>query len=167
MARRIVVKNLSTKEFEKAKRSVESYQRTLENRVQSLISALTEKGERIAKVTVQQMGAFDSGNLESSIHGYYSPGLGVGIIKTNCYYAVFCEFGTGARGREAQHPKSGEVGYQYDVNNHGEDGWFFTNSETGKSGWTTGMPSRPFMYETAMQLRAECLKLAKQELRSR
>lgn len=167
MARRIVVKNLSTKEIEKAKRNVQRYQKTLENRVQSLIMALTEKGERIAKVTVQQMGAFDSGNLESSIHGYYSPNLGVGIIRTNCYYAVYVEFGTGIRGSEAQHPKSGEVGYEYDVNNHGEDGWFYVNNVTGKSGWTTGMPSRPFMYETAMQLRAECLKLAKQKLRSR
>lgn len=167
MARQIVVKSLSVKEIEKAKRKLERYKETLENRVQALIMALTEQGEKIAKVNVVQMGAFDSGTLEASIEGYYSPLLGVGIIKTDCYYAIFCEFGTGIRGNEASHPKSGELGYAYDVNGYGEDGWYFHNSETGKSGWTTGMPSRPFMYDTAMQLRQEVYALAKQKLRSR
>ena len=167
MARQIVVKSLSVKEIEKAKRKLERYKETLENRVQALIMALTEQGEKIAKVNVVQMGAFDSGTLEASIEGYYSPLLGCGIIKSDCYYAVYCEFGTGQRGSEAQHPKAGELGYQYDINSHGEDGWFFYNAETGKSGWTTGMPSRPFMYDTAMQLRQEVYALAKQKLRSR
>ena len=165
--RTITVKGLSTKEINKAIKKLEQYKKTLNNRVQSLIAALTERGEEIAKVNVVQLGAFDSGILESSIQGYYSPLLGVGIIKTDCYYAIFCEFGTGIRGSESSHPKSGELGYAYDVNGHGEDGWYFNNSETGKSGWTTGMPSRPFMYDTAMELRKECEKLAKQKFRSR
>lgn len=167
MSRRIVVKNLSTKEIEKAIRKLQRYKETLNNRVQSLVIALTERGEEISKVNVVQLGAFDTGVLEDSIDGYYSPSLGVGIIHTNCYYAIYVEFGTGARGSEASHPKSGELGYAYDVNGHGEDGWYFHNSETGKSGWTTGMPSRPFMYDMAMQLRKECESLAKQKLRSR
>lgn len=167
MARNIIVKCLSVKEIQKAQRKLEKYKQTLENRVQSLIVALTDRGEKIAKVNVVQLGAFDTGVLESSIEGYYSPLLGCGIIKADCYYAVYVECGTGIRGTEASHPKSSEMGYAYDVNGHGEDGWFYHNAETGKSGWTTGMPSRPFMYDMAMQLREECVKLAKQKLRSR
>ena len=167
MGKKIVVKSLSTKEINKAIKSIERYKKQLEDRTRSLVEELTRRGENIAKVNVVQLGAFDSGVLESSIQGYYSPLLGCGIIKTNCYYAVYVEFGTGARGAEASHPMAGEKGYTYDINGHGEDGWYYYNTDTGKQGWTTGMPSRPFMYDTAMELRKEVYKIAKSQLRVR
>ena len=166
MSTTIKIKSLSSREFDKAIKKVEKYKADLNNKIALLIQALTDRGVKIAKVNVVELGAFDTGVLESSISGYYSPLLGVGIIKADCYYAVYVEMGTGFSGSEAQHPKAVELGYSYDINGHGEDGWFFYNSETGKSGWTTGMPSRPFMYDMTMELHKECQKLAKKYLKS-
>ncbi len=166
MGKKISFNCLSVSDTKKAIAEMEQYKKDLERKTRELVIALTEIGEDVAKVTVRQLGVFDSGNLESSIKGYYSQSLGVGIIKTDCYYAIFCEFGTGQKGAQASHPMASAMGYQYDVNNHGDDGWFYYNQETGKSGWTTGMPSRPFMYETSVFLRTEVEKLAKKYLRS-
>ena len=74
---------------------------------------------------------------------------------------MYVEFGSGIRGQEAQHPMAGELGYVYDVNNHGEDGWVYFNDRDGQYHWTDGMPSRPFMYDTVRELDAICEKVAK------
>lgn len=157
---------LSQRSIVKAKSEILKYRQDLERKVELLTQRLVDEGIKLAKVNVAKLGAFDTGVLEGSITGYFSPTLGTGFIKTNCYYAVYVEFGTGARGKEGSHPLSGELGYDYDINNHGEEGWFYYNSETGKSGWTTGMPSRPFMYETTKELELICFKIAKEVFKS-
>ncbi len=153
---------LSTKEIQSAIRQVEQYKLDLKRKCQLLIEALTVKGVEIAKVNVQKLGAFYTGELENSIDGYYSPSLGIGIIYAGSWYAMYVEFGTGIRGMEAQHAKAGEVGWVYDVNNHGEDGWVYFNDRDGQYHWTDGMPSRPFMYDTVKELDMICEKVAKQ-----
>jgi hypothetical protein len=130
-----------------------------------LVQALVDKGIDIAKFNVQNLGAYYTGQLETSIGGYFSPSLGVGIIYAGSWYAAFVQFGTGIRGQEAQHPEAGEAGWVYDSNNHGEEGWFYFNEEDGRMHWTNGMPSRPFMYETAKELDRICESVAKQIFR--
>lgn len=39
--------------------------------------------------------------------------------------ACFVEFGTGLVGSEEEHKLAEKLNYQYDMNNHGEDGWEF------------------------------------------
>jgi len=153
--------NLSQKSIQSAIKKIERYKETLNRRYLRLVEQLTDRGIKIAKFNVQNLGAFYTGELESSIDGYFSPSLGVGIIYAGSWYAMYVEFGTGIRGQEAQHPKSGELGYVYDVNNHGEDGWVYFNDRDGQYHWTDGMPSRPFMYDTVRELDAICEKVAK------
>ncbi|MGN1108684.1 MAG: hypothetical protein ACI4RK_04810 [Oscillospiraceae bacterium] len=62
---------------------------------------------------------------------------------------------------------------KYDINQHGELGWWYPTDSadpnpykyTAKNGttyaWTRGMPSRPFMYETAQMLRASVVPVAR------
>ncbi|WP_310604873.1 hypothetical protein [Anaerosporobacter sp.] len=157
---------LSQRSIVKAKAEIMRYRQDLEQKVELLTQRLVDEGVELAKVNVAKLGSFDTGVLEGSITGYFSPSLGTGLIKTDCYYAIYVEFGTGIRGSEASHPLSGELGYDYDVNNHGEEGWFFYNQKTGKSGWTTGMPSRAFMYETVKELEMICGKIAKEVFKS-
>jgi hypothetical protein len=157
--------NLSQKSVQSAIKKIERYKETLNRRCLRLVEQLTERGVKIAKFNVQNLGAFYTGELESSIDGYFSPSLGVGIIYAGSWYAVYVEFGSGIRGQEAQHPMSGQVGYVYDVNNHGEEGWVYFNERDGQYHWTDGMPSRPFMYDTVQQLDAICEKVAKQIFR--
>lgn len=152
---------LSQKEIQSAIRQVEQYKKDLNRKCQLLVQALTAKGVEIAKFNVQNLGAFYTGELESSIDGYYSPNLGVGIICAGSWYAVYVEFGTGIRGKEAQHPLSGEAGWVYDVNDHGENGWIYYNDRDGKYHWTDGMPSRPFMYDTVKELDKICEEVAR------
>ncbi len=68
------------------------------------------------------------------------------------YTGVFVEFGTGIVGSKAPHPTSGEHGYSYDTNGHGNDGWYYFDEKGNRIRWTRGMPSRPFMFETAVEL---------------
>jgi len=153
--------NLSQKSIQNAIKQLKQYKVDLNRKCQLLIEALTAKGIDIAKFNVQNLGAFYTGELEGSIDGYYSPSLGVGIIYAGSWYAMYVEFGSGIRGQEAQHPMAGELGYVYDVNNHGEDGWVYFNDRDGQYHWTDGMPSRPFMYDTVRELDAICEKVAK------
>lgn len=73
-------------------------------------------------------------------------------------YAIFVEFGTGVVGEGSSHPKASEYGWVYDVNGHGESGWWYPTDaddpnptkKLGKEGWiafTRGQASRPFMYD--------------------
>lgn len=151
---------LSVKEINRAIREVEKYKAELNSKISLLIEALTDYGVEIAKVQVRQLGAWYTGELESSISGYFSPSTGVGIIKAGAPYAVYVEFGTGVVGAGSPHPAP--TGWRYDVNAHGEDGWWYFNDRDGKMHWTKGMQSRPFMYNTARELEQECVKIAKE-----
>jgi phage gpG-like protein len=153
---------LSVKEIQSAIKQVEAYKKELTVKCQRLVEVLTAKGIDIAKFHVRDLGAFYTGELESSIGGYYSPSLGTGIIYAGSFYAVWVEFGSGMVGEQSPHPLAGQVGYVYDVNDHGSAGWTYFNDSDGKYHWTTGMPSRPFMYLTAKELDAICEKVAKQ-----
>ena len=80
-------------------------------------------------------------------------------ITVGVEYAVYLEYGTGIVGSENQHPQFERAGWEYDVNNHGEKGWWYPTNENDPNphkktangilyGHTKGHPSRPFMYET-------------------
>lgn len=151
---------LSVKEINRAIREVEKYKAELSNKMSMLIEALTDYGVEIAKVQVRQLGAWYTGELESSISGYFSPSLGVGIIKAGAPYAVYVEFGTGVVGKSQPHPSPDD--WRYDINEHGESGWWYFNDYTGHPQWTKGMPSRPFMYNTARELENACERVARE-----
>ena len=73
------------------------------------------------------------------------------VIYTDCPWAAYVEFGTGVVGEKSPHPNKSMAGWKYDVNSHGEAGWYYFKD--GEWHWTNGMISRPFMYETGQQLR--------------
>lgn len=60
----------------------------------------------------------------------------------DCFYSVFVEFGTGIVG-EGTHPNAN--GYNYDVNSHGEDGWYYKDAN-GVFHWTKGMEAHRYMH---------------------
>ena len=151
---------LNPKDIGRVIKDIEKYKRELTEKVNLLIGELTDHGVEIAKVQVRQLRAWYTGELESSISGYFSPSTGVGIIKAGAPYAVYVEFGTGIVGSGSPHPAP--AGWQYDVNAHGESGWWYYNDRDGKMHWTKGMPSRPFMYNTAKQLENECKIIARE-----
>lgn len=102
----------------------------------------------------------DSGNIIGSLDIKINDN-GVSLIIDDGAegYAMYVEFGTGVVGAKDSHPQVLSRGWRYDVNEHGELGWWYpTNiddpnptkyrSELGWYAWTKGQASRPFMYET-------------------
>lgn len=132
----------------KAAAEVRAYKTRVENLAQNLVAELAAQGAQIALVEAE--GIRDTGKLLSSIVSEF--GGNYGYVKCKCGYAVFVEFGTGVVGSGKPHPDISIAGWKYDVNGHGELGWWYPDKD-GKMHWTKGMPSRPFMYNTAQRLR--------------
>lgn len=91
----------------------------------------------------------------------------------------FVEFGTGIIGASNPHPEAGLNSWNYDSNNHGEDGWWYP-SEYGKKGkrkyqtksgdwlaWTQGMEARPFIYDTYLYLRRKAVQVQQKHYKKR
>ena len=120
-------------------------------------------GVETAKMKVRQYNAVYTGELLNSINYEQGAVIQSGatwIVYTGCDWAKFVEFGTGIVGKQNPHPDTGIIGWKYDVNDHGEAGWFYYLD--GKWHWTKGMPSRPFMYETSIELAEKIAKVAKE-----
>lgn len=159
MAKTVIKFRLDEKDIDRAIREVKQFKTEFLEKCNQLVEALTDRGVEIAKIQVAQLDAVFTGELMNSIEGYYSPTYNVGIIKAGAYYAAYVEFGTGVVGQGAAHPNP--QGWQYDVNDHGDEGWVYYDDYSGKFRWTKGFKSRPFMYNTARQLEKECEKIAR------
>ena len=55
------------------------------------------------------------------------------------------------KGKASPHPEASQVGWSYDINNHGNEGWKYPK-RTGGFGRTSGMPARPFFYDMKQEL---------------
>jgi hypothetical protein len=81
---------------------------------------------------------------------------------------MFVEFGTGQIGQEAPYPYELPDGVSWEYNtgktifevSPGQYGWFYKRD--GQWYFTQGMPSRPFMYETSLDLYRIVEKTAKE-----
>lgn len=139
----------------KAITEIQAFRDEVVEKTRELVLVLCQNGVRIASEKIIYYDAIDTGDLDSSIYYALSEDGSRGVIRTDSDHAVYVEFGTGTcsdRKGSARHPKAQEFGYQYDVNNHGEDGWYYFDRNRNKVRWTKGMRSRPFMFETSVEL---------------
>jgi hypothetical protein len=164
MAKTKISFKINPKDIDRAIREVKAFKQEFIQNCERLVEALTGYGVEVAKVQIKQLDAVYSGELMNSIEGYYSPTYNVGIIKAGAYYAAYVEFGTGVVGKSSPHPDP--QGWQYDVNQHGDEGWVYYDDDHGVFRWTKGFKSRPFMYNTARQLEKECARIAKEVFNS-
>lgn len=144
---------LSAKGFRKLAKQVREYRLSLTDKCEEFAYRLAEEGVAIAQMKILSFDAVLTGELLNSMNlragDIYSNGA-IYYIYTDCDWAKFVEFGTGIVGSESPHPDTSIAGWKYDVNKHGEKGWFYFAD--GEWHWTKGMPSRPFMFETANEL---------------
>ena len=144
----------------KAAKAVDEYRKTLKAKTAKFLAKLAQVGVQIASAKVYDMHAIDTGDLDSSIHYLVSDDGKTAIIRTDC-----------------PHPL-GLPGWIYDINEHGDRGWWYPTDSSdpnpykhqGDDGswwaWTKGMSSRPFMYETAMELRDDVANVAREVFKS-
>lgn len=125
MAKRFTT-GLSAKGFRNIARQIHDYRNDLTEKCKEFARQLAEEGVAIAQLKILSFDAVMTGELLDSME--LEPGDIVSCgstyyIYTNCSWASFVEFGTGVEGKENPHPDTGIVGWKYDTNEHGENGW--------------------------------------------
>lgn len=153
---------LSAKGFRSLANEIHRYRMDLTDKCEEFAYRMAEEGVALAQLKILDFDAVLTGELLDSMNLQAGDVVSNGAtyyIYTACSWAAFVEFGTGIVGFENPHPEAN--GWKYDVNNHGESGWFYFKN--GDWHWTRGMPSRPFMYETGQELRdmSRILNIAK------
>lgn len=152
---------------EEVLKGVTDYQKKVKKSGPELTKQLTEQGVSLAQQNASYMDIYDSGELVNGIEaeyvGAFKTETAIGKVHSTARHSAFCEFGTGVVGAGSPHPDP-IPGWIYDVNEHGEEGWFYYD-KNGVKRWTKGMPSRPYMYDTARMLRSRIIPTAKEVLK--
>lgn len=173
MAKRKMKANLSFSGIEKLQRDLLDYKdNILQQKAELLAKTLAEKGVNVAKANVTRLDAIFKGELINSIHtksGGSSKGTAIFYVVTDSRHAAYVEFGSGQLGMEGGYPYPLPEGVDWEYNTGktifevepGQYGWFYPGDD-GKWYFTQGMPSRPFMYETSLELMNLVVKTAKE-----
>lgn len=162
--------SLDPESIANAIKELRKYKKDVERKTQLLVQRLTDLGAEVARVKIVSMGAYYSGELLSGVDGYFSPLLNTGFVRVTSDHVAFVEFGTGVKGQNSPH-KNGEylakAAWQYATGpkifttKNGRVGWIYPTDDGGYR-FTEGMQSRPFMYETALEIEREFPRLAKE-----
>lgn len=166
----IKVNILDPKSIDKAIKALNKYKQEVEQKTVALAQRLTDLGADIVRMKIVEMGAYATGELLSGVDGYFSPTLNAGFIRVTSDHVAFVEFGTGVALGNTIHPNAeylAKAGWDYGVGEHifttkyGKIGWIYPTDDGGFR-FTEGMGSRPFMYETALELERQYAKVAKE-----
>lgn len=172
MAKKVFKSDLSAKGLEKLRNELLEYKRDyLQERVKMLVERLAESGVNIAKANITKLDAIFTGELMNSIKSVEGGSTKENVIfyiVADSEHAAFIEFGTGQMGEEAPYPYPRPKGIEWNYNSGktifeispGNYGWFYPRD--GKWYFTQGMPSRPFLYETSLELQQLIVKTAKE-----
>jgi hypothetical protein len=160
--------------IKKAIKELKQYRKLVETRTSRLVQRLTDEGANIVRVKIVNMGAYATGELLSGVDGYFSPSLNVGFVRVTNDHVAFVEFGTGVVGQNSPH-KNGEYlskaswsyasGAKIFTTKDGRVGWIYPTDDGGYR-FTEGMASRPFMYETALELQNNFPRIVKEVFRT-
>lgn len=144
---RVIKLRLTPESADEALKEVQSYRDHIIKVARELVETLVSTGVDYAKIKVYAYGAYETGDLLNSIEGFFDPATNKGIIKADSKHAAFVEYGTGIVGATNKSHEPKPYGWQHDVNNHGDEGWFYANGR-----WTKGLMPRPFMWDTWQML---------------
>ncbi len=172
MAKKVIKGDLSVSGIRKIQEELERYRDGLTIKCRNLAETLAERGVEIARVQIADLDAIFTGELIQSIHSEYvtsQKGGAIFAVVADSLHAVFVEFGTGSKGEDKPYPYPLPEGVSWDYNVGktirknsvtGTYYWFYPGKD-GKWHYTEGMPSRPFLYNTAMELMQIVVKTAK------
>lgn len=173
MAKRVFKASLSVDSIRQLQKDLTAYRDSLADKCRLLAERLAEKGVEIAKIMIVDLDAVFTRELYDSLHSKHekdTPHGAVFAIITDSSHAAFVEFGTGQFGEDMPYPFPLPDGVSWDYNvgktirqnpNTGRYYWFYTGKD-GKWYYTEGMPARPFMYLTSLELQNEVVRIAKE-----
>lgn len=176
MAKKVFKSNLSQSGIKNMIRELEKYKAELTYKTQLFVEKLAERGVEIARVNIADYDAIFTGELIESIHKEYVSAQKYGAVfavVASSNHAVFVEFGTGQRGIDTPYPYSLPQGISWDYASGktvrqnpvtGRYYWFYPGTD-GVWHYTEGLPARPYMYETSMELVSVVTEVAKEVFR--
>lgn len=172
MAKKIIKFSLSNKSINEAIKQLEDYRSSLQYKARMFVERMAEEGVEIARYHIGDLDAVLSGELIQSIHSEYKNSTKDSVtfcVVADSEHALYVELGTGMVGAENPYPGKIPVVYaQGKYIKKTEDGryyWFYQKEEGGQWYYTEGMPSRPFMYNTSLDLAKIASKIAKEVFR--
>ena len=155
----IIRVELSDAGLDAAIAELKEYQQKVEALGEKVAKRLSNDGAANAQELASFMNAVDTGELVGSIKGEAEGNTG--YVRATAGHAAYVEFGTGVVGARSPHPGGSWV---YDINGHGDDGWYYYKN--GSKHWTRGMPSRPYMWDTAEMMAQAVPNVVAEELQS-
>lgn len=167
--KKITVNIFDPKSIDKAIKQLNDYKKEVETKTTELAQRLATLGAEIVRMKIVELGVVDKGDLLSSVGGYFSPLLNAGFVMVTSDHAAFVEFGTGIVGNTNPHSNAeylAKASWKYMVGEKifttkdGKVGWVYPTDDGGYR-FTEGMPSRPFMYETALELERQFVQIAR------
>lgn len=163
----------SQSSIQQLQKKLQAYNNSLQHKAEILAKTLADKGVDIAQVKIADLDAIFTGELLTSIHTQYIgsfKGGAIFSIVTDSDHAMFVEFGTGQKGKDTPYPYSLPSGVSWDyatgktIRKNAVTGkyyWFYPGND-GKWHYTEGMPARPFMHDTSIELLGIIVKTAKE-----
>lgn len=173
MAKKTFKAELSVSSIRNLQKELEKYRDSLTYKCQLLAEKLSERGVEVARVQIADLDAIFTGELIQSLHSEYKGSTQYGAIfavVTDSKHAAYVCFGTGWKGKNSPYPYPLPDGVSWEYNTgktiqynskKGTYYWFYPGND-GLWHYTEGMPSRPFMYLTSMELIKEIPKIAKE-----
>lgn len=173
MPKKTLTATLSVSSIRQLQKDLKRYQEYLTNKAAQFAKRLSEAGVDITQVQIADLDAIFTGELIQSLHSEYKGSTQYGAIfavVTDSKHAAFVCFGTGQRGKDTPYPYPLPEGVSWDYNVGktirqnavtGRYYWFYPGQD-GLWHYTEGMPARPFMYLTSMELIKEVPKIAKE-----
>lgn len=173
MAKRVFKASLSADSVRNLQKELEKYKDSLTYKARLLAERLSERGVEIARVQVAELDAIFTGELIQGLYSEYQGSTPYGAIfavVTDSEHAAFVEFGTGQFGQDTPYPYPLPEGVSWDYNvgktirknaTTGRYYWFYPGKD-GKWHYTEGLPARPFMYLTSLELQKEVVQIAKE-----
>jgi len=159
---------LSQSSIKQLQRDLEKYRDSLEYKARILAETSSERGVEIAQMQVTSLDAVFTGDLKQSIHSEYVSAERGGVVfavVADSSHAIYVEMGTGIVGARSPYPGKLPAVYAQGKTIRqladGRYGWFYQDKD-GHWWFTEGMPSRPFLYNTSMELYRIVEKVAKE-----
>ncbi len=176
MVKKTLKADLSVSSIRNLQKELEKYKDSLTYKCRLLAEKLSERGVEVARVQIADLDAIFTGELIQSLHSEYKGSTKFGAIfavVTDSSHACFVEFGSGWLGKNTPYPYPLPEGVSWDYNTgktirynsvKGTYYWFYPGKD-GQWHYTEGMPARPFMYLTSLELQKEVAKIAKEIFR--
>lgn len=176
---------LSNESLKKFKRTVEEYQKALEDSKKYILEALASyTQERIIKHIGETVGQTEGKYVDyiptdELINNIKISDIADDMVRViaDTDYAKFVEFGTGIEGQRHPSEKASEMGWNYSSKVHffenkltGEvtkvEGWYYKGND-GNVYFTQGLPAHNFMYNSWLDLKNNYRDIVKRVLRER